>query len=77
MVIIGGKNSGNTRRLYNIAKSLNENSYHIETAEELNPRWFEGVNRVGITAGASTPGWIIEEVKSKIEEICREHSCCS
>ncbi len=77
MVIIGGKNSGNTRRLYNIAKSLNENSYHIETAEELNPGWFEGVNRVGITAGASTPGWIIEEVKSKIEEICREHSCCS
>ncbi|WP_457599725.1 4-hydroxy-3-methylbut-2-enyl diphosphate reductase [Hydrogenivirga sp.] len=77
MVIIGGKNSGNTRRLYNIARSLNENSYHIETADELEPSWFEGVRRVGITAGASTPAWIIEEVKSKIEEICRELSYCS
>lgn len=76
MIIIGGKNSGNTRRLYSIAKSLNERTYHIETSEELNPSWFEGVKRVGITAGASTPGWIIEEVRSKIEEICKEYSYC-
>ncbi len=77
MIIIGGKNSGNTRRLYNIARSLNENSYHIETPEELKSEWFEGVKRVGITAGASTPSWIIESVRSKIEEICRELSYCS
>lgn len=74
MIIIGGKNSGNTRRLHAIAKSLNPNSYHIETADELDPAWFEGVKRVGITAGASTPDWIIEEVKGRIEEICREPS---
>ncbi len=77
MVIIGGKNSGNTRRLYSISKSLNPNSYHIETAEELDPSWFEGVKKVGITAGASTPDWIIEQVRVKIEEICKELSCCS
>ncbi len=77
MIIIGGKNSGNTRRLYNIAKSLNPRSYHIETAEELKPEWFEEVKRVGITAGASTPDWIIELVKGKIEEICGKFSYCS
>ncbi len=77
MIIIGGKNSGNTRRLYSISKSLNPNSYHIETADELNPEWFVGVKRVGITAGASTPDWIIERVKAKIEEICTERSFCS
>jgi len=76
MIVIGGKNSGNTRRLYSIAKSLNKNSYHIETAEELEEKWFEGVKKVGITAGASTPDWIIEQVRVKIEEICREPSCC-
>ena len=77
MIIIGGKNSGNTRRLYTISKSLNPNSHHIETEEELDPSWFEGVRKVGITAGASTPDWIIERVKVKIEEICKELSCYS
>ncbi|MFN7064754.1 MAG: 4-hydroxy-3-methylbut-2-enyl diphosphate reductase [Aquificaceae bacterium] len=62
MVVIGGKNSGNTRRLYEIAKGLNPNSYHIETPEDLKAEWFKGVKRVGITAGASTPDWVIEEV---------------
>ncbi len=69
MIIIGGKNSGNTRRLYEIAKSLNPNSYHIETSQELKREWFERAKRIGITAGASTPDWIIEEVVSKIREL--------
>ncbi len=77
MIVIGGKNSGNTRRLYSIAKSLNPNSYHIETADELQSEWFEKVKRVGITAGASTPDWIIEEVRVRIEKICEELSSCS
>jgi len=72
MVIIGGKNSGNTRRLYHISKSLNPNTYHVETEEELKPEWFKGVKRVGISAGASTPDWIIERVKRKIKELCSE-----
>jgi (E)-4-hydroxy-3-methyl-but-2-enyl pyrophosphate reductase (IPP and DMAPP forming) len=69
MIIVGGKNSGNTRRLYQISSSLNPRSYHVETAEELKPEWFVGVQRVGITAGASTPDWIIEQVKSKVQEL--------
>ncbi|HIC97462.1 MAG TPA: 4-hydroxy-3-methylbut-2-enyl diphosphate reductase [Aquificaceae bacterium] len=76
MVIIGGKNSGNTRRLHSIAKGINPRSYHVETAEELVPEWFIGARKVGITAGASTPDWIIEEVKVKIEKICAELSSC-
>lgn len=70
MIIIGGKNSGNTRRLYHISKELNPKTYHIETAEELKPEWFANAKRVGISAGASTPDWIIEEVKNRIKEIC-------
>ena len=71
MVIIGGKNSGNTRRLYEIAKSLNPNSYHVETAEELKEEWFKDAQRVGITAGASTPDWIIREVVERIRALDR------
>ncbi len=69
MIVIGGKNSGNTRRLYNIARSLNKNSYHVETAKEIDPSWFKNAKSVGITAGASTPDWIIESVRRKIESI--------
>lgn len=67
MMVIGGKNSGNTRRLYEIAKSLNPNSYHVETPDELRREWFEKAKRIGITAGASTPDWIIEEVVKAIK----------
>ncbi len=69
MVIVGGKNSGNTTRLYKIAKSLNPNSHHIETEEELKEEWFKGARTVGVSAGASTPRWIIERVLRRIEEI--------
>ncbi|WP_448588040.1 4-hydroxy-3-methylbut-2-enyl diphosphate reductase [Thermocrinis sp.] len=71
MLIVGGKNSGNTRRLYEISRSLNPRSYHVETAEELREDWFANAETVGITAGASTPDWIIDEVKKRVEEILR------
>ncbi len=69
MIVVGGKNSGNTRRLHQISSSLNPKSYHIETAEELKPDWFVGAQRVGITAGASTPDWIIEQVRNRVQEL--------
>ncbi|MFN3813945.1 MAG: 4-hydroxy-3-methylbut-2-enyl diphosphate reductase [Aquificaceae bacterium] len=69
MIVIGGKNSGNTRRLYEISKSLNPRTYHIETPQELREEWFNGVKRIGITAGASTPDWIIRSVVKSIREI--------
>ncbi len=69
MIVVGGKNSGNTRRLYEIAKSLNPKSYHIETCEELKKEWFEGAEKIGLTAGASTPDWIIKQVVDKIKSM--------
>ncbi|MCX8075955.1 MAG: 4-hydroxy-3-methylbut-2-enyl diphosphate reductase [Aquificaceae bacterium] len=69
MIVVGGKNSGNTRRLYQIAKSLNPNSYHIETSEELKKEWFNGVRKVGITAGASTPDWVIQSVVHRVKAL--------
>ncbi|RUM58996.1 MAG: 4-hydroxy-3-methylbut-2-enyl diphosphate reductase [Persephonella sp.] len=69
MIIIGGKHSGNTNRLAQISRSLNPNTYHIEKADELKEEWFENVKSVGISAGASTPDWIIKEVVEKIKEI--------
>ncbi|WP_457641113.1 4-hydroxy-3-methylbut-2-enyl diphosphate reductase [Persephonella sp.] len=69
MIIIGGKHSGNTRRLAQISKALNPNTYHIEKADELNPVWFKNAENIGVSAGASTPDWIIKEVVEKIKEI--------
>lgn len=69
MLVIGGFNSANTRRLLEVCAELQPRTYHIETAAEINPVWFEGVEQVGVTAGASTPKWIIDEVMNKIEEL--------
>ncbi len=69
MIIIGGKHSGNTNRLAQISKVLNPNTYHIEKADELKPEWFSNVKNVGVSAGASTPDWIINEVVEKIKQI--------
>jgi 4-hydroxy-3-methylbut-2-enyl diphosphate reductase len=69
MLVVGGFNSANTRRLAEVCAELQPLTHHIETAAEINSAWFEGVERVGVTAGASTPKWIIDEVMSKIEEL--------
>jgi 4-hydroxy-3-methylbut-2-enyl diphosphate reductase len=69
MLIVGGKNSANTTRLAKYCTQHGVTTYHIETSDELQPQWFEGVNRVGITAGASTPDWIINEIKQNIKNI--------
>lgn len=69
MIVVGGKNSANTTQLANLCASIPVRTYHIETADELKREWFEGVKKVGITAGASTPDWIIRDVKERIEDI--------
>jgi 4-hydroxy-3-methylbut-2-enyl diphosphate reductase len=61
MIVIGGKNSGNTKRLYEICKKIQDKTFLIETALEIKPDWKKFEN-IGITAGASTPDWIIQEV---------------
>ena len=67
MLIIGSKTSANTKRLYEISKSLNKKSYWVGKESELKPQWFKNINKVGITAGASTPIYtttkIIERIK--------------
>ena len=69
MLVIGGFNSANTNRLARICREIQSRTHHIETADEISPTWFHGVQRVGITAGASTPEWIIHEVVAKLKEI--------
>jgi len=66
MVAIGGRNSANTTRLYERCRERGAKAWHIETADELDPAWFAGMSRVGVTAGASTPDWIIEEVVERL-----------
>ena len=62
MLVVGGKNSANTGRLAELCREVCRKCYHIETVKEINKEWFEGVDHVGITAGASTPDWVIDEV---------------
>jgi len=69
MVVVGGKNSANTTQLANLCRSLSVVTHHIETAEELEDSWFAGKEKIGITAGASTPDWIIKEVEKRIRAI--------
>jgi len=62
MFVVGGKNSANTRRLYKICKEICDKTFHIETKEEIDKSVLIGVNKVGVTAGASTPKKIIDDV---------------
>ena len=68
MIVIGGKNSGNTTRLYQICSAITT-TYHIENIDEIERDWFNDIKNIGITAGASTPDWIIEKIKRRIQEI--------
>jgi len=67
MIVIGGKNSSNTKQLFYICKN-NTKTYHIEDEKEIDSSWFINKNSCGITAGASTPDWIIDNVIKTIKE---------
>ncbi len=69
MLVIGGKNSANTKRLAELCSSTGVETRHIETAEEIDVDSLEKVRRIGITAGASTPDWVIREVMGKLEGV--------
>ena len=69
MVVIGGKNSSNTKQLHNICKEFCKDSFLIENEKEIDFNWFKNKKLCGVTAGASTPDWIIQKVIGKINKI--------
>jgi 4-hydroxy-3-methylbut-2-enyl diphosphate reductase len=69
MIVIGGKHSSNTKQLHCISLRDREESYLIENEKELESSWFDDKNLCGISAGASTPDWIVQNVINKIQEI--------
>ena len=68
MVVVGGQDSANTRRLAGICSDTGVATFHIEGAADIDPRWLRGHWRVGVTAGASTPDEVIEEVVEALAE---------
>lgn len=66
VLIIGSRTSANTKRLYEISKSINKNTHWIECARNLKPAWLKKVKKVGIMAGASTPDYVTREIVKKL-----------
>lgn len=69
MVVVGGRKSANTRHLKEVCEEQGTPAYHIEGPDELQREWFEGVNRIGLTAGASTPDYSIDQVEARLREL--------
>jgi len=69
ILVVGGRGSSNTRQLYNSCLDKGIRAHFIETADEIEDSWFEGISRVGLTTGTSTPDRIIDEVVERLEEI--------
>jgi len=69
MVVVGGKTSANTKHLAELAENNGARSYNIEGPSELRAEWFAGVKCAGLMSGASTPGWLVDEVAQRMEEL--------
>jgi 4-hydroxy-3-methylbut-2-enyl diphosphate reductase len=69
IVVVGGKNSANTRELVNLARMQGKTAYHIEHSTELEPSWLTGIDRVGLIGGCSTPMETLLEVKERAEAL--------
>jgi (E)-4-hydroxy-3-methyl-but-2-enyl pyrophosphate reductase len=69
IVVVGGKNSANTRELVNLARMQGKTAYHIEHSTELEPSWLKGIDRVGLIGGCSTPMETLLEVKERAEAL--------
>jgi 4-hydroxy-3-methylbut-2-enyl diphosphate reductase len=69
VVVVGGKNSANTRHLAEICRGIQPRTWHVETGDELRPEWFQGCQVVGVSAGASTPDWVIEGVAERLRSL--------
>ena len=69
MIVIGSFKSANSKRLTQLAQDINKKSFQVTCADELEPKWFDGANSVGVSAGASTPDSIINEVLKRLKSI--------
>lgn len=67
VLVIGSKESSNSNRLWEIAKKINEKTYFIERLTDIKEEWLNGIRNIGITAGASSPRWVIQEVVEYLE----------
>lgn len=74
VIVVGGHNSANTSRLASLCTQAGVVTHHIETADELQASWLENIMAVGVTAGASTPEWIIEAVIDKLRALRGKNS---
>ena len=66
IIFVGGKESSNGKMLFSVCREVNPESYFVSSPGEINRKWFEGKNSVGITGATSTPHWLIDEVYSSI-----------
>jgi (E)-4-hydroxy-3-methyl-but-2-enyl pyrophosphate reductase len=71
MVIVGGKTSANTKHLAELAAMNGARAYHIEGPDELQEAWFAGVETAGLMSGASTPGWLVDQVADRMDALSR------
>ena len=67
MIVVGGRNSANTSRLVSLSREAGKPTYHVEVVEEIRSEWLTGIRTVGVTAGASTPGWVIDAVVERLK----------
>ena len=69
VIVVGAPASSNSNRLVELAEKLGARSYLVETADQLDPAWVEGVSSVGVTAGASAPEILVAQVVDRLEEL--------
>lgn len=69
LLVIGGHGSSNTTRLAEMGRAQGLPTYHVETAAEILPAWFDGVDTLGVVSGASTPTWIIEGIMLRLQDL--------
>ena len=69
VLVVGSKSSSNSNRLREVAEGAGTKAYLLDDAGEINPDWFEGIERVGITAGASAPEILVDEIVEKLKTL--------
>ena len=72
MVVVGGKTSANTKHLAELAAMNGARAYHVEGPDELQADWFAGVETAGLMSGASTPGWLVDQVADRMNALAGE-----